>query len=661
MLSALSDLFGPIFAKELVEMARRARYYLSRVIYGGVLLFVLFVIFQVEYVRMQVFGASSIHFMAEMAEDFFLAILWVQYCAVLFFVPLFLCGAIAGEREQKTLELLFTSGLSNREIVFGKLGSRIAAVVALVLTGLPVIALTMLFGGVNPTILWQAMLTTLVGILFAGSLSIYCSATTRSPLGALVRTYWWGALWLFGIPLIGRMVFLAFFPGDWSLHLELTTYLMLLNPITCFGMAVYPAGAIGISGILGGWLLGKFMIGPVILSLLLLWLTIRNVRRDPTPAQWLTWLKTLFSRKKQESLDDKGKAEAVSKTWTKPQRWFFVFPVTNPLWLRARRARVYDRERHLRRMQTGAWLLAVILLVLVACTGPNELSHEEISMMFHGFAWFGFMLVICLLAGYSIIGDRRRGFFELILVTPMTPGEVINGTFLAVWRHVTSGYRLLITLGIFFTIVGASYFFGVLASLFTATLVLSLMVLQGIACSLAARTIPGALIGTFLFPLIVLLGTMMLMSMGGNYHGPILWITCLVLLPLFWILSLVRANVTIVALFSTMVHLTIAALLSFWTYFENEAYRYEYPMTAMHAGYFTISALEHNEYPWRQAQEKIWLQTIVLYWAGLAINILWLRWWLGRNFDRLCGRKMPKKPEHQPLDPPDQLGRVPVT
>src|SRR5262245_54648051 len=46
MLRILSLLMGPIFAKEMVEMARRKRYYLNRVLYGLVLLFTLLIVYK---------------------------------------------------------------------------------------------------------------------------------------------------------------------------------------------------------------------------------------------------------------------------------------------------------------------------------------------------------------------------------------------------------------------------------------------------------------------------------------------------------------------------------------------------------------------------------------------------------------------------------------
>src|SRR5262245_48396997 len=123
MMSAISDLFGPIFAKELVEMARRWRYYLSRIVLGSVLLLVLFVVYENTSHSFRYQKVPSTNAMSYMAEQFFLTVCWVQYAAVYLFVPMFLSGVISGEREEKTLELLFTTQLSNREIIWGKLGS----------------------------------------------------------------------------------------------------------------------------------------------------------------------------------------------------------------------------------------------------------------------------------------------------------------------------------------------------------------------------------------------------------------------------------------------------------------------------------------------------------------------------------------------------------
>src|SRR5947209_20436055 len=102
MLRLLSLFLGPIFAKEMLEIARRKRYYFNRVLYGLVLLFTLFLVWDSFRWQIQQRGGISIEMTARIAESLFTGVSGVQYGAVLLLVPLFLCGVIAGEREEHT-------------------------------------------------------------------------------------------------------------------------------------------------------------------------------------------------------------------------------------------------------------------------------------------------------------------------------------------------------------------------------------------------------------------------------------------------------------------------------------------------------------------------------------------------------------------------------
>src|SRR5215831_374965 len=101
----MATVAGPVFAKEMVEIARRKRYYLNRVLYGLALLLVLYLVYENNRWRWSI--APSIHAMAELAGHFFDASNVLQYVAAYVLVPLFVAGVIASEREERTLELLF--------------------------------------------------------------------------------------------------------------------------------------------------------------------------------------------------------------------------------------------------------------------------------------------------------------------------------------------------------------------------------------------------------------------------------------------------------------------------------------------------------------------------------------------------------------------------
>ena len=120
----LTWLLGPMLAKELVELSRRWRYYLARLVVGlGLLSVILFVWSQHRFLPTS--NMSTVGVLALLGQMLFTGLAWLQYLAVYLLLPPMLCGVVAAEREANTLDVLLTTQLSNREIVLGKFGSRL--------------------------------------------------------------------------------------------------------------------------------------------------------------------------------------------------------------------------------------------------------------------------------------------------------------------------------------------------------------------------------------------------------------------------------------------------------------------------------------------------------------------------------------------------------
>jgi ABC-type transport system involved in multi-copper enzyme maturation permease subunit len=79
--------------------------------------------------------------------------------------------------------------LSNREIVLSKLVARVANLGLLILTGLPVLSLTQLWGGVDPALVIDAFAVTGLTLASLGSLSILSSIYFKKPRDAILLTY----------------------------------------------------------------------------------------------------------------------------------------------------------------------------------------------------------------------------------------------------------------------------------------------------------------------------------------------------------------------------------------------------------------------------------------------------------------------------------------
>lgn len=664
MLRWLAMLLGPIFAKEMVEMARRKRYYFNRILYGLTLLFVLFLIWDANEWRLRYAGPGVIRVQAEIAEEFYYGVVGVQYAAVVLFAPLFLAGVIASEREEKTLDLLLTTQLRDREIILGKLFSRIAVLILIMFSGLPVLSLVMLMGGISPVGLALVTVATLLMILFCSAHAIYFSTITKSPMAALIRTYWWLAVWLLGVPWAVGMVVVAILDWvPWPLRRGFTGQAacigMFVNPIGPFIVAVVPEAYDEAAKFLGEWFFPFTLIVPVVWSVLLIWLAVYRLRGDVTPFvrrfgrfTGLSWL-----RGKLRSLHGRFHAALRRETagWAddpllRPVGNSLVGDVDNPFQQRARRVRVYDREQVIGRIQWAGWAAAFFSLFLVAVNDPDSLAEDEVSATFQGLTWLGIALVTAILAGTSLVGDRRRGFLEQVLVTPLSGQEVIDGTLLAVWEHMRRIALLPVVLGVLFCFTGASTVLGTIFSFITAALTLAVIALCGVGCSLPAKTMPGALAATVVCPLIVNLVPPMFSNEFRYDHGPLLWgcTTLLFLGSVLWVGR--RVNTASVCAWMLAMQMALLCLATYWTIFDNAKHM---PAAAMNPAYWTLISLQGgSRFFWREYFSLWGIFMLLAHWLAVAGSFLWARWWLIRNFDRLAGRaRRPQQKREKSVSP----------
>jgi ABC-type transport system involved in multi-copper enzyme maturation permease subunit len=627
MLRLLAALLGPIFAKEAVEIARRKRYYFNRLLYGAALLVALLIIWEDYGGRLSAGGSTAIRAMARMAAEFFLYICIIQFGAVFLFVPLFLCGVVASEREERTLELLFTTRLTDSQIVLGKLGSRMAALVTLILCGLPVMGMLLFFGGVGPEAVWKVAAITLLAMLFAGAHAIYFSVVTKSPLGAMVRSYWWMAIWMLGVPIMGMLFLLAITPsraGTTTLQHWFLGGVFLTNPLALFVTTVEPEANRFLVATFGPWHFAAGFVLPTLWSIFLIWRAVRRLRREPVPfAQFWRRLSPL------RALGDGW--DQLTSDW---YRFWPRKPVRNPLWQRARTSRVYDREGYIGRIQWLSWLVVFSFLVLMAIVEPNALDEEELAIAFLGCTWGGICLVGALMAGASLIGDRRRGFLDLLLVTPLSGQEILDGTLLAVWEHLRRALPLPFLLAGFFCLTDASRPIGAFCSLVTATLFLALVFLYGVGFSLTARSFPAGLIATFLLPVLTIVGTLVLIGLAENGHALILWPLSFAALGVGWRLTRWNQGIASVSCFLLGLHFAMACVGSCWTIHANQD---QWPGAAMHPGFLTLVLMDDN-FAREFRDVGPWQAVIWSYWTVLIGNFIVARWWLIRHFDRLAER-----------------------
>lgn len=134
-------------------------------------------------------------------KGLFAAVLAVQVFMVLFIAPSFTAGAISGERERQTFDLLRTTLLSAEAFVLGKLISALSYIFLLILASIPLMSIAFLLGGLSLTELVIAEVLVLVAAVAYAMYGLWCSATLRTTLAATVTTFAGVLLVTFGIPL----------------------------------------------------------------------------------------------------------------------------------------------------------------------------------------------------------------------------------------------------------------------------------------------------------------------------------------------------------------------------------------------------------------------------------------------------------------------------
>jgi ABC-type transport system involved in multi-copper enzyme maturation permease subunit len=170
-------ILGPVLYYDVLRTARRGRFVWLRTAYAlGLFATFLMVFGDSPAMTSPRFSPTDL---SQYATRFFYGFLVFQFIFAALLTPSFVAGAIAEEKQKRSVEFLLTTDLSSHEIVLSKLLSRVASLLLLLLTGFPVMSLVQLFGGVDPGLLWSAFFATGITILSIASLSILISVYSR--------------------------------------------------------------------------------------------------------------------------------------------------------------------------------------------------------------------------------------------------------------------------------------------------------------------------------------------------------------------------------------------------------------------------------------------------------------------------------------------------
>ena len=318
---------------------------------------------------------------------------------------------LSAERRRGTLGLLFLTDLSGYDVVLGKLAATSVGAVYALLAIVPVLALPLLMGGVPQEVVWGAALGLLNTLFFSLTAGLLVSAVSRDERRAITGTLALIAAIAGGLPLLAAFLEMWFSYASWKR--EVVEVLCTSSPAVGFFQGLDALGT------------GR--------STAMFWVSM-------AVTHGLAWLFlglacVILPRTWREHGEDRSSPGGWRERWRKGnplRRWrrrSERLQDDNPVtWLACRKAgRIF-----------GPWGVVVL-------TGAGWF----IGLWTVGEDWLSppvpvvFMLLLHGLLKYELAGaacrrfaeDRQSGALELLLATPLSVREIIQGQRKALWRQ----------------------------------------------------------------------------------------------------------------------------------------------------------------------------------------------------------------------------------
>lgn len=377
---------NPVLQRELLVNLRMTRAFVLLFAYVGLLGLVVYAAWPSQQ-RLDLSGDSKST--EALVNMFFLG----QYVLMALMAPSFAAGAITGEKERKTYEMLLASPMRPGAIVLGKLLASLAHLAVLVFSSLPIVMLCVPLGGVS---LWEVLATYVAmaaSVVTFGMICLAASAFFRRTIAAQVVSY----LMILPLALVG-VLFYGLFAGHGEARM-----IVLLGPV--------PLACLGVCAVLF-----------VLVSMRLL--------HPPD-----------VGAEGQEVVDvEEEQREAVGMVirsdqfpdmlFAPPKRTDLMAEGVNP---------VYDKEMHSELFGQGTLMLRLVIQVSMFLALPLMAVclyiQPQWAPWYASYVLLFNMLVGPVFSAGAVTSERERQTLELLLVTTVSPWQIL-------WGKLFSGFRV---------------------------------------------------------------------------------------------------------------------------------------------------------------------------------------------------------------------------
>ena len=233
---------NPVLARELTSRMRGPGAMIVLTIYLGLLGLAVGLAYSAALHNATNYGDAGVPVTqwAEFGQGVFEWTLLAILLLVLFLVPGFTAGSIAGERERLTLMPVQVTLLRPMSIVLGKIGASVVFTLLLVLTSLPLLTVTYLIGGVTLLDIMKGLGMVMFTALGVAAVALACSALMKRATTATLMSY--GAVLVLTVGTLLATVFVAYItrplPPDFDEEPHwIVEFILAANPVAALADA----------------------------------------------------------------------------------------------------------------------------------------------------------------------------------------------------------------------------------------------------------------------------------------------------------------------------------------------------------------------------------------------------------------------------------------
>ena len=369
---------NPVLQRELLVNLRMPRSFWLLLLYQVILGVIVYFAWP-RQVRLDLTAGSGSN--SQLVDLVFLG----QYVLASLMAPSFAAGAVSGEKERKTYEMLLASPINPESIVIGKLIAALTHLAMLIVASLPIVMLCLPLGGVSFYEVLAAYVMLISSVVAFGMISVACGSFFPRTSSSLVVSY----LVILPLALLGVLFWVSFREyGEARFQLAMT---------------VVPGIAIAISTALF-YMISARMIYP------------KDMGSDGTDVVDL------------ENENETAVGLVLSRDKF-PDR-LFAPPIRNTLMPDGVNP-IYDKE--LRSEIFGQGTLMLRLAIQISMVLAMFLMGWLLFIQQHLAAWyFCFVVLFNVLVGPvfsagSVTSERERQTLDLLLTTLITPWQILSG------------------------------------------------------------------------------------------------------------------------------------------------------------------------------------------------------------------------------------------